>query len=404
MGSEEIERLCASMSLKEQEGPVRKLQDELKVCGLLGHTVRGCPEVEEGGIVADQSEGQPESKGAVASDSVYRGDHHSLSAHSDSQNIQWGVSRLKIEETPQKEAEGSATKNLYLHKEELTHMQEESPQLLKHLNDKKLEYQPKSKRPDLIPNSVEAEGSHKKNLEIKDVVASDSVYGGYQYSLSAHFYSLNIQQGVGGIKNAETPQKQAEGSATKNLYLHKEKVTYMQEESPQQLKVGTKGQTSEEKGSKISTCIGDSGHSVQEAGFKLDLCPPKKGSPFMLKPPLLVKSRQKRNEVERALEGQIGNVVRPRMVLLKNILSFSDQDRDETQESLNKVYLSSPFQLAKLQSFYMVMRGMWTRQLSYPPKHHSTCPDGRNKFLPWPSESDFQAVLKTLAYAWSCFD
>ncbi|KAK2650939.1 hypothetical protein Ddye_018428 [Dipteronia dyeriana] len=101
-------------------------------------------------------------------------------------------------------------------------MQEESPQLMKHINDKnnpKLVYQPKSKRPDLISNSVEAEGSHKKHPEIKDVVASDSVYGGYQYSLSAHFYSPNIQQGVGGIKNAETPQKQAEGSATKKSVL-----------------------------------------------------------------------------------------------------------------------------------------------------------------------------------------
>ncbi|TXG64262.1 hypothetical protein EZV62_011256 [Acer yangbiense] len=33
MGTEEIVNLCASMSLKEREGPVRRLQDELKVAG-----------------------------------------------------------------------------------------------------------------------------------------------------------------------------------------------------------------------------------------------------------------------------------------------------------------------------------------------------------------------------------
>ncbi|KAK4837143.1 hypothetical protein QYF36_003141 [Acer negundo] len=250
---------------------------------------------------------QPESKDVVDSDSVYSGVHHSLSAHSDSQNIQRGVGRIKIAETPQKEAEGSATKNLYLHKEEVTCMQEESPpQPLKHLNDKnnsKSVYQPES----------------------NDVVDSDSVYRGDHHSLSAHSDSQNLKQGVGRIKIAETPQKEAEGSATKNLYLHKEEVTYKQEESLQSLKVETKGQTSEEKGSKNSTCIGDSGHSVQEAGFKLDLCPPKKGSPFTLKPSLLVKNRQKRNEVKRATEGQIASVLRPGMVLLKNFLSFSDQ-------------------------------------------------------------------------------
>ncbi|KAK3220575.1 hypothetical protein Dsin_014545 [Dipteronia sinensis] len=194
---------------------------------------------------------QPERKGVVASDSVYRGGHHSLSAHSDSQNIQWAVSKTKIAETPQKEAEGSAPKNLYLHKEEVTYMQEESPpQPLKHLNDKnnsKSVYQP----------------------ERKGVVASDSVYRGGHHSLSAHSDSQNIQWAVSKTKIEETPQKKAEASATKNLYLHKEEVTYMQEESLQSLKVETKGQISEEKGSKNSTSIGDSGHSVQEAGLSL---------------------------------------------------------------------------------------------------------------------------------------
>ncbi|KAK8674654.1 hypothetical protein V6N13_032762 [Hibiscus sabdariffa] len=45
----------------------------------------------------------------------------------------------------------------------------------------------------------------------------------------------------------------------------------------------------------------------------------------MLKPSLLVKNREKRNEIKRSTEGQIGNVLRPGMVLLKKYLSITDQ-------------------------------------------------------------------------------
>ncbi|KAL5755497.1 hypothetical protein ACOSQ2_020243 [Xanthoceras sorbifolium] len=173
----------------------------------------------------------------------------------------------------------------------------------KHFNDKhtsNLVYQPK--KPDVLSNSVEAEGSHKKQPESQDAVAS----GGDHQSSSVHSDSQNIHWGVSKMNIAETPQKEAESSATKNIdYLRKEEVTCMQEESPQPLKVDTKGQTSLEKG--------------------FDICPPKKGTPFMLKPSLLEKNRQKRNEIKRVMEGQIRNVLRSGMVLLKNYLSISDQ-------------------------------------------------------------------------------
>ncbi|KAG4196798.1 hypothetical protein ERO13_A06G194000v2 [Gossypium hirsutum] len=56
-----------------------------------------------------------------------------------------------------------------------------------------------------------------------------------------------------------------------------------------------------------------------------DICLPKIGTPVMLKPSLLVKNREKRNEIKRSAEGQIGNVLRPGMVLLKKYLSLADQ-------------------------------------------------------------------------------
>ncbi|XWS12189.1 hypothetical protein CRYUN_Cryun37aG0068500 [Craigia yunnanensis] len=49
------------------------------------------------------------------------------------------------------------------------------------------------------------------------------------------------------------------------------------------------------------------------------------GTPFTLKPSLLVNNREKRNEIKRSTEGQKGNVLRSGMVLLKKYLSLSDQ-------------------------------------------------------------------------------
>lgn len=56
-----------------------------------------------------------------------------------------------------------------------------------------------------------------------------------------------------------------------------------------------------------------------------DICPAKVKAPVMLKPSLLVKNREKRNEMKRSLEGQKGTILRPGMVLLKSYLSKDDQ-------------------------------------------------------------------------------
>ncbi|XWS18786.1 hypothetical protein CRYUN_Cryun32bG0074700 [Craigia yunnanensis] len=56
-----------------------------------------------------------------------------------------------------------------------------------------------------------------------------------------------------------------------------------------------------------------------------DICLTKIGTSVMLKPSLLVKNREKRNEIKRSTEGQKGDVLRSGMVLLKKYLSLSDQ-------------------------------------------------------------------------------
>ncbi|XP_075663712.1 DNA N(6)-methyladenine demethylase ALKBH1C-like isoform X2 [Castanea sativa] len=56
-----------------------------------------------------------------------------------------------------------------------------------------------------------------------------------------------------------------------------------------------------------------------------DLCPTKSEKTVMLKPPLLVQNRERRNEIKSSLEGQNVIVLRAGMVLLKSYISFSDQ-------------------------------------------------------------------------------
>ncbi|GMI72362.1 hypothetical protein HRI_000905500 [Hibiscus trionum] len=90
-----------------------------------------------------------------------------------------------------------------------------------------------------------------------------------------------------------------------------------------------KPETSEpllERSPQNSSGIDDSSQAKCQAVIHpFDICLPKIGTPIMLKPSLLVKNREKRNEIKRSSEGQIGNVLRPGMVLLKKYLSITDQ-------------------------------------------------------------------------------
>lgn len=58
---------------------------------------------------------------------------------------------------------------------------------------------------------------------------------------------------------------------------------------------------------------------------RFDICAPKESGTVVLKPSLLVKNREKRNEIKRNMETVNGTVLRPGMILLKGYISLSDQ-------------------------------------------------------------------------------
>ncbi|KAL2462480.1 uncharacterized protein Fot_53717 [Forsythia ovata] len=62
-----------------------------------------------------------------------------------------------------------------------------------------------------------------------------------------------------------------------------------------------------------------------QKGFSFDICVEKIGSVVKLKPPLLLKNREKRNEMKRRTEGENIKVLRSGMVLLKGYLPLMDQ-------------------------------------------------------------------------------
>lgn len=66
-----------------------------------------------------------------------------------------------------------------------------------------------------------------------------------------------------------------------------------------------------------------SGHSAVLVPF--DICTPKNLCSVALKPPLLVRNRERRNEMKRAMEGLNGTLLRSGMILLKSHISISDQ-------------------------------------------------------------------------------
>ncbi|XP_039053905.1 uncharacterized protein LOC120196095 [Hibiscus syriacus] len=87
-----------------------------------------------------------------------------------------------------------------------------------------------------------------------------------------------------------------------------------------------KSEPSQERSPQNSSVINDSSLAkCQDVIEPFDICLPKIGTPVMLKPSLLVKNREKRNEMKRSTEGQIGNILRPGMVLLKKYLPITDQ-------------------------------------------------------------------------------
>lgn len=92
------------------------------------------------------------------------------------------------------------------------------------------------------------------------------------------------------------------------------------------LNMSQSSEPSIERGSQNSAGIDDLNRTESQAVIDhFDICLTKTGTPVSLKPSLLIKNRERRNEIKRSTEGQMGNVLRPGMVLLKKYLSLSDQ-------------------------------------------------------------------------------
>lgn len=85
---------------------------------------------------------------------------------------------------------------------------------------------------------------------------------------------------------------------------------------------------SEAKGSESTNLCGNDNSENSKCSIPIecfDICPPKSGSVVTLKPSLLAKNREKRNEMKRYVGGPKGTILRLGMLLLKNYLSSSEQ-------------------------------------------------------------------------------
>ncbi|CAA2985867.1 uncharacterized protein LOC111404405 [Olea europaea var. sylvestris] len=88
------------------------------------------------------------------------------------------------------------------------------------------------------------------------------------------------------------------------------------------------GQETQSRTSATENTVGDGrpndSDSLQK-GYSFDICVEKIGSFVKLQPPLLVKNREKKNEMKRRTEGENIKVLRPGVVLLKCYLPLMDQ-------------------------------------------------------------------------------
>ncbi|KAK9280891.1 hypothetical protein L1049_003782 [Liquidambar formosana] len=175
-------------------------------------------------------------------------------------------------------------------------------------------------------NSPEAVGSSSKQPDSS--FGSDSAYEKDFHSLSAQSGPKDSRLDEGRIQIGQTP---GEGAGN-NIMLHLElsckvHISCLQDESQPSPNFGINDGPSQNNGPQDEQASsGDPAgnrNSAMDAPF--DICLAKSGTTFSLKPSLLVKNREKRNESKRSMEGQKGSILRPGMVLLRSYLSCADQ-------------------------------------------------------------------------------
>lgn len=156
---------------------------------------------------------------------------------------------------------------------------------------------------------------------------SSSAHGRDSYFPSAPSGSKELHLGEESKQVGQNPSKvSGDGETLTHEFPDKLSICCQQGESHLPSKC------SDEHGpspSKVSQSEG--GHSVPEnvedsaVLEPFDICPPKTSNLVVLKPPLLVKNRERRNETKRIMEAQNASVLRSGMVLLKRYLPLNDQ-------------------------------------------------------------------------------
>ncbi|XVF74268.1 hypothetical protein PTKIN_Ptkin13bG0096600 [Pterospermum kingtungense] len=192
------------------------------------------------------------------------------------------------------------------------HLQNRSPasgsRSSKHHNTPAYGYRPKAH----LPDGTQLQGQN-RTPEARGT--SDAVVKDDFPSLSCHSGSRGSNPDVGRTQAEPSPVEETQNCAS---LLH--------HDLSNKLNMSESSEPSPERSSQGSVGIGDLSQAECQAVIEpFNICLTKIGTPVMLKPSLLVKNREKRNEIKRSTEGQQGNVLRSGMVLLKKYLSLSDQ-------------------------------------------------------------------------------
>jgi DNA alkylation damage repair protein AlkB len=141
------------------------------------------------------------------------------------------------------------------------------------------------------------------------------------------FPQLSVRSGSEDLDAGRQPGVgTADGITLHDDFHQKLKISGQQGETQLPSISAKKDEPSPSKDPKSSAGHTASEHSEHSAMIdSFDLCPTKPGISVTLKPSLLVKNRERRNEVKCSMEGQNGEVLRAGMVLLKSYISVSDQ-------------------------------------------------------------------------------
>ncbi|XP_041001344.1 uncharacterized protein LOC121247077 [Juglans microcarpa x Juglans regia] len=161
-------------------------------------------------------------------------------------------------------------------------------------------------------NSPAGVGS--RSNQSKFLVTSESVHSGSEDSVAWRIQS-------GQMLGCETADGIKSHDELSNL-----RISGQQSEAQLPYKSAKKDGPSPRKFPKSPSGCDNSEYSEHSAALHaFDICPPRASTSVVLKPPLLVKNRNRRNEIKRSMEGQTGTVLRSGMVLLKSHISSSDQ-------------------------------------------------------------------------------